>query len=90
MGKTRENTGMAADESRNKMEVIAEARNKGRKVHFASKMDLCHLKNSELEQKDQKFKGRVVLRGGTVKDDSGSYAVFIDIDHQRHKWRQQQ
>ena len=34
---------------RNKNEVIEEARNKGRKVHFASLMDLCHLKNSELE-----------------------------------------
>ena len=27
-------------------------------------------------QKHQKYKGRVVLRGDTVKDDSGSYAVF--------------
>ena len=32
-----------------KKEVIEEARNKCRKVHFASLMDLCHLKNSELE-----------------------------------------
>ena len=31
---------------RDKKEVIDEARNKGRKVHFASLMDLCHLKNS--------------------------------------------
>ena len=45
-------------------------------VHFASLMDLCHLKNSELEQKLQKYKDRVVLRGDIVKDDSGSYAVF--------------
>ena len=34
---------------RNKSEVIAEARNEGHTVHFASSMDLCHLKNSELE-----------------------------------------
>ena len=34
---------------RNKKEVIDEAGNEGRKVHFASLMDLCHLKNSELE-----------------------------------------
>ena len=32
---------------RNKKEVIEEAVNGGRKVHFASLMDLCHLKNSE-------------------------------------------
>ena len=50
MGKTREDTGPAADESqKQKKKVIAEARNKGRKVHFASLMDLCDLKNSELE-----------------------------------------
>ena len=33
-------------------------------------------KNAELEAKHQKYKGRVVLRGDIVKDDSGSYAVF--------------
>ena len=61
---------------RNKKEVIDEARNEGRKVHFASLMDLCHLKNSELEPQFQKYKGRVVLRRDIVKDDSGSHTVF--------------
>ena len=41
-------------------------------------MDLCHLKNAELEAKHQKYNGRVVLRGDIVKDDSGSYAVFTE------------
>ena len=41
-------------------------------------MDKCHLKNAELEAKHQKYKGRVVLRGDIVKDDSGSYAVFTE------------
>ena len=63
---------------RNKKEVIDEARNEGRKVHSASLMDLCHLKNSELEPKFRKYQGRVVLRGDIVKDDSGSYAVFTE------------
>ena len=49
-----------------------------RHFHFASIMDLCHLKNSELEPQFQKHKGRVVLRGDIVKDDSGSYAVFTE------------
>ena len=57
---------------------MAEARNKGRTVHFASLIDLCHLKNSELEPQFQKYQGRVVLRGDIVKDDSGSYAVFTE------------
>ena len=41
-------------------------------------MDLCHLMNSELEPQYHKYKGRVVLRGDIVKDDSGSYAVFTE------------
>ena len=41
-------------------------------------MDMCHLKNAELETKHQKYKGRVVLRGDIVKDDSGSFAVFTE------------
>ena len=63
---------------RNKSEVIGEARKEGRKVHFASLMDICHLKNAELETKHRKYKGRVVLRGDIVKDASGSYAVFTE------------
>ena len=47
-------------------------------VHFASLMDICHLKNVELEEKHQKYKGRVVLRGDIMKDDSGSFAVFTE------------
>ena len=41
-------------------------------------MDICHLKYAELETKHQKYKGRVVLRGDIVKDDSESYAVFTE------------
>ena len=63
---------------RSNSEVIDEARTKGAKVHFASLMDICHLKNAELEAKHQKYKGRVILRGDIVKDDSGSYAVFTE------------
>ena len=39
---------------RSKKEVIDEARTSGAKVHFASLMDICHLKNAELEAKHQK------------------------------------
>ena len=56
--------------------VIRKARTEGRAVHFAKLMDICHLKNSDLEQKFIKYKGRVVLQGDDVKDDSGSHAVF--------------
>ena len=61
-----------------KLEVIDEAKISGATVHFASLMDICHLKNAELEAKHQKYKGRVVLRGDIVKDNSGSYGVFTE------------
>ena len=67
---------------RSEKEVIDEARPSGAKVHFASLMDICHLKNVELEAKHQKYKGRVVLRGDIAKDDSGSYAVLTEQDHE--------
>ena len=38
---------------RSKKEVIDEARTSGATVHFASLMDICHLKNAELEEKNQ-------------------------------------
>ena len=63
---------------KSKKQVIDEARTSGATVHFASLMDICHLKNAELEAKHQTYKGRVVLRGDIVKDNSGSYAVFTE------------
>ena len=63
---------------KSKKSVIDEARTTGATVHFASLMDICYLKNAELEAQHQKYKGRVVLRGDIVKDDSGSYAVFSE------------
>ena len=47
---------------KSKKEVIDEARTSGATV----------------EAKHQKYKGRVVLRGDIVKDNSGSYAVFTE------------
>ena len=41
-------------------------------------MHICHLKNAELESQFQKYKGRVVLRGDIVKDNSGACAVFTE------------
>ena len=63
---------------KSKKQVIDEARTAGATVHFASLMDICHLKNAELEAKHQKYKGRAVLRGDIVKDNSGFYAVFTE------------
>ena len=63
---------------KSKKEVIDKAKTSGATVHFASLMDICHLKNAELEATHLKY-GRVVLRGDIVKDNSGSYAVFSEL-----------
>ena len=63
---------------KNKKDVILEAQKEKREVHFAPLMDISHLKNAELEPQLHKYKGRVVLRGDIVKDDSGVYAVFTE------------
>ena len=63
--------------ARNKSEVIDEARTRGAKVHCASQIDICQMKNAKLETKHQRYKGRVVLRADIVKDDSG-YATLTE------------
>ena len=78
MGKLEKFSAWNLTKVRNKSEVIEEARTSGVTVHSASLVDICHLKNAELETKHQKHKGRVVLRGDIVKDDSGSSAVFAE------------
>ena len=78
MGKLEKIAAWNLTKVRSKSEVIDEARTKGEKVHFASLMDICHLKNVELEAKHHNYKGRVILRGDIVKEDSGSYAVFAE------------
>ena len=67
---------MAADESQKQKR--GEARNKDRTVRFASLMDVCISRIRSWNQSSQKYKGRAVLRGDIVKDDSGAYAVFTE------------
>ena len=81
---------------KSKKEVILEAQRDKKKAHFATLLDICHLKNAEMEPKLQKYKGRVVLRGDIVKDDSGAKAkldnarrlrgiYFVDPDDEDYK-----
>ena len=76
MEEARNNPSMVTGESQEQKGGYLEAQRDKTKVHFATLMDMCHLKNAEFEPKFQKFNGRVVLRGDIVKDDSGAYAVF--------------
>ena len=76
MEEARNDSSQADGQSYNaKKEVILEDQRVKKKVHLATLMDICHLKNAESEPKLQEHRGRVVLRGGFVKDDSGGNAV---------------
>ena len=75
-------TAWQLDKVKSKKEAILEAQQEQKKVHVAALMEICHLKNAELEPKHQKYKGRVVLRGDLVKDDAGAYAR--QTQHQVH------
>ena len=54
MEEARNNSRLAVGKSPGQKEVILEAQRDKRKVHFATLMDICHLKNAELEPKFQK------------------------------------
>ena len=77
--KTRNSPTWQMTKVKSKKEVVQKAQKEGRTVYFAALMDICHLKNSELNQKFQKKnKGHVVLRGDIAKNDFGSHAVFAE------------
>ena len=61
-----------------KNEVIDEARTNGAKVHFASLMDICHLKMLNWKAKHPKIQRSSCTPRWYCKDDSGSYAVFTE------------
>ena len=57
---------------------MKEAQADGREVHFGSLMELCSIKNSQLEKEFWTYKGRIVFRGDIVKDEHGQFAVFTE------------
>ena len=85
MGKLEKISAWNLTKVRSKKEVIDEARMSGATVHFASLMDICHMKNAELEAKHQKYKGRIVLRGDIVKTILGLMQYSLNKDHQHLK-----
>ena len=79
MDKGRKNAGMAMTRVGSKKRSPKGPRKRGGQlVHFATPLDICHLRISELEPEVQKYKGRVLIRGDIVKDDFGSYVVFTE------------
>ena len=79
MEEARDNPSVAHGESQEqKRRLFSKHKETKRKVHFATLMNTCHLKNEEFKPKLQKYKRRVVLRGDIVKDDSGVCAVLTE------------
>ena len=54
------------------------ARKEKKTIHFGGIMELCHEKHSELSPEMRSYKGRIVFRGDTVKDEQQFYAVFSE------------
>ena len=71
------------DESkvRARADVMADARKKGKIVHFGTIFGICVEKGSELHKDDgnRKFKGRYVFRGNDVKDQNWEAAMFQEL-----------
>eukprot|EP00973_Karenia_brevis_P041199 5699395-Karenia_brevis.AAC.1 len=53
---------------REKQDVKNQASKKNEEAHSGELMSLCFLKGAELDVKFQKYKGRVVFRGDSVRD----------------------
>ena len=72
-----------------KSEVIDKAWTKNKTVHFASLMDICHLKNAELETKHRNTKGVELYSEATLWKmilDLMQYSLNKDLQH--GKWQQ--
>ena len=63
---------------RERHDVENEARRTGTKIHVADFLELSSVKQDELPPELQKYKGRVVVRGNQVRDESGLAAVFSE------------
>ena len=86
----KKNTAWDLTKVRSKSEVIDEARKKGAKVHFASLMDICHLKTAELEASTKNSKVELYSEATLWKMILDLVQYSLNKDHQHHKWRQQE
>ena len=74
---------------RSKKEVIDEARTSGATVHFASLMDMCHLKMLNWRQSTKNTKVELYSKVMLWKMILDLVQYSLGRVRQRHKWRQQ-
>ena len=78
MEQARKGASTTGDEKSTARKRSSKGTERGKDSSFCNACGVIYLKNLGLEQKLQKHKGRAVLRGDVVEDDSGSYAVFTE------------
>ena len=62
-------------------EVARECWRDGSKAHVGRVFNICVEKNSELDPKFRKYKGRTVFQGNQVKDENAEVAMFQELDY---------
>jgi hypothetical protein len=62
-----------------KQEVIDWATNEGITVHIGEGLGICSIKNHEMGEHLQKWKGRFCFRAPTARDQGGAIAVFQEM-----------
>ena len=87
MGKLEKISAWNLTKVRSKSEVIDEAKTSGAKVHFASLMDNCHLKNAELDTKHQNTNVQLYSEVILWKMIQDLMQYLQSKDHQHHKWQ---
>lgn len=63
---------------RPKAEVMRDARERNKLVHFSRVDDLCFEQQREFHVPSPEYNGRSVFGGGAVKDESGFYVVISE------------
>ena len=59
-----------------KDDLIAWAKRTGTTIHVGEGLGICSIKNSEMPEDMQKWKGRFCYRAPTVRDEGGALAIF--------------
>ena len=62
-----------------KAEIIKIDKRENRHIHFMSVEARCNEKHSELPSHLRVYKGRVICRGDTGKDETGDWAIFSEV-----------
>ena len=66
------------DAVRERADVEAEAQRACKAAHFANALELSSVKHEELALEFSKYKGKAVVQGDNLTDESGLAAVFAD------------